>query len=107
MASTTCKLIWLKALLENMGFDQDTPIEMKYDNQAAIHVSLNPVLHERTKHIEVDCHFVQEKMQAKVISTPYVSTEDQLVGIFTKVVGNDRLKSSLIKLGVISINALP
>nr|CAD1821571.1 unnamed protein product [Ananas comosus var. bracteatus] len=76
MASTACELVWLKALLKDMGFNHDGPIQMKCDNQAAIHISTNPVFHERTKHIEVDCHFVCEKVQAKVISTPYVASED-------------------------------
>nr|CAD1826176.1 unnamed protein product [Ananas comosus var. bracteatus] len=62
MASTACELVWLKALLKDMGFNHDGPIQMKCDNQAAIHISTNPVFHERTKHIEVDCHFVREKV---------------------------------------------
>ena len=105
MVSTTCKLISLKALLKDMRFDQNTPIEIKCDNRAAIYISSKPIFHEKMKHIEVDCHFVREKVQVKIIFTPHISTEDQLTDIFTKAIENDRLKSSLIKLSIISINA--
>jgi hypothetical protein len=65
MASTTSELIWIKQLLVELGINTREPMKMYCDNQAACHIASNPVFHERTKHIEVDCHFICEKIQGK------------------------------------------
>jgi hypothetical protein len=65
MASTASELTWIKQLLTDLHIDNKKPMQMFCDNQAARHIAANPVFHERTKHIEVDCHFIREKIQAK------------------------------------------
>ena len=62
MALATCKLIWLKRLLQELRFGNDEQMKLICDNQATLHISSNPVFHERTKHIKVDCHFIKEKI---------------------------------------------
>ena len=56
MAHTLCELMWIKHLLEELRFVVKLPMTMHCDNQATIYIASNPVFHERTKHIEVDCH---------------------------------------------------
>uniref|UniRef100_A0A2N9FCY0 Uncharacterized protein n=1 Tax=Fagus sylvatica TaxID=28930 RepID=A0A2N9FCY0_FAGSY len=68
MAHTTCELTWLRTVLQEFGLLTQGPTPLYCDNQAAIHIASNPVFHERTKHIEVDCHFVRSKVESKDIS---------------------------------------
>ena len=62
MATVTSELIWIKSLLASLGMFIKAPIPLHCDNQAAIHIARNPVFHERTKYIEIDCHFIRERI---------------------------------------------
>ena len=66
MTLATCKLIWLKHLLHELRFGNDEQMKLVCDNQAALHIASNLVFHEITKHIEVDCHFIIEKIASKI-----------------------------------------
>jgi hypothetical protein len=85
MSAATSEIIWLRLLLKELGHDFECkPTTLFCDNQAAIHIATNPVFHERTKHIEVDCHFVREKIVNKVIETTYIQSANQIADILTK-----------------------
>jgi len=66
MTHTTCEMVWLKNLLMELDFRQPGPMPICCDNQSAIYIAQNPVFHERTKHIEIDCHFVRDAWTKKV-----------------------------------------
>ena len=68
-------------------------------------LSSDSVLHERTEHIEVDIHFIREKVQSGVISPSFVSSREQASDMFTKSVGPGLLQSSLHKLGLVDVFA--
>lgn len=84
MASTTAKITWITYILRDVGFPLDKPPVLFCDNLSALHMTVNPVFHERTKHIEVDYHFVREKVALGVLITKFVFSSDQDVDIFTK-----------------------
>lgn len=91
MATATCDLKWLKGLLSSLGIAHSCSIHLYCDSQSALHIANNLVFHERTKHIEVDCHFVRDEISKGNGQPMYVHTSAQLVDIFTKAWGNDSL----------------
>ncbi|PNX67762.1 hypothetical protein L195_g055800, partial [Trifolium pratense] len=89
--STACsEIIWLRGLLAEIGFPQHTATPLFADNTSAIQIATNPVFHERTKHIEVDCHSIREALDNHVISLPHVTSQLQLADILTKAVTRPR-----------------
>ena len=69
MAETAQEMVWLRSFLEDLGISSPFPMPMHCDNQAAIFIAGNSTFHERTKHIEIDCHYIRDKVMSGVISS--------------------------------------
>ncbi len=82
----------------------DVPVVIYCDNISSILLANNLVYHAKTKHIEVHYHFIREKVLTKEIDLIHVSTEDQIVDIFTKALGTDKLKKFRQMLGVLEVD---
>ena len=100
MRRLVAELSWLSRLLHELTITSITPIPVKCDNRAAIYIAKNPVFHERTKHIELDCHFVRHKLMEGLIRLSHVPIKHQLADIMTKSLPGVHHHSILSKLGV-------
>nr|KYP73997.1 Copia protein [Cajanus cajan] len=99
MAQGICELLWLKIILEDLRIKSDEPMRLYCDNKSAISIAHNPMQHDRTKHIEVNRHFIKEKLNSGLICTPYVSSQD-LADILTKGLNNNIFEKIVSKLGM-------
>uniref|UniRef100_A0A2N9GRJ3 Integrase catalytic domain-containing protein n=1 Tax=Fagus sylvatica TaxID=28930 RepID=A0A2N9GRJ3_FAGSY len=102
LADATSELLWLRWLLADMGAPQTTSTPIHCDNRSAIHIAHNDVFHERTKHIEIDCHFIRHHLQQSALHLLSVSSEDQLADVFTKSHPPGRLRDLVSKLKMAS-----
>lgn len=100
MALTTCEVTWLSSLLKDLGFKSLPPTaQLKCDNKAALAIAANPVQHERTKHVEIDCHYVRDQIQAGLLNTSHVTSSEQVADLLTKVILVQQHQFLLAKLG--------
>ena len=105
MAHGVCELLWIKQVLQDLGIECETSMGLHCDNKSAIEIAHNPVQHDRTKHVEVDRHFIKENLDRKIIQFPFVRSEDQLADILTKAVSGKTFHGAINKLGLINIYA--
>ncbi|KAA0057298.1 putative mitochondrial protein [Cucumis melo var. makuwa] len=96
------ELLWLRWFLTDMGAPQTSPTILHCDNRSAIQIAHNDVFHERTKHIENDCHFVRHHLQSNTLHLKSISTTDQPADIFTKALHSPRFTQLIHKLKVVS-----
>uniref|UniRef100_A0A2N9HHW9 Integrase catalytic domain-containing protein n=1 Tax=Fagus sylvatica TaxID=28930 RepID=A0A2N9HHW9_FAGSY len=90
LASASAEVCWLRTLLKDLGIFLSQPPILWCDNVSALAIASNPVFHARTKHIEVDFHFIRERVLRKDLVVKFVSTTDQLADIFTKSLPTQR-----------------
>ena len=107
MTTTCCEHTWLLTLLRDLNVKPLLPVHLFCDNQAALLIVRNPVFHERTKHIEVDCHYVRDKFKLGQIHPCYETSKNQLDDLFTKVVSASQYSYLLGKLGVVASSQPP
>jgi hypothetical protein len=91
LANATAEVIWVQSLLKELGVPQSRVVCLWCDNIGATYLSANPVFHARTKHIEVDYHFVRERVAKKLLDIRFIPSGDQVADGFTKSLSTTQL----------------
>ena len=105
LASATCELQRLTYLLEELKIKFQNPIVLYCDNKFALHIVVNHVFHERTKHIEIDYHIAREKVLNGLVKLLPISSANQLADIYTKALMPDAFQFLYSKLGMSNIHS--
>jgi hypothetical protein len=84
MANATAEIIWVQTILRELGVSGPKEARLWCDNLGATYLSANLVFHARTKHIEIDYHFIRERVAARLLSIRFISSDDQVADGFTK-----------------------
>jgi histone deacetylase 1/2 len=87
LANAAAEVVWMEALLNELGIRLRYPPRLWCDNIGATYLSANPVFHARAKHIEIDFHFVRERVIKKQLEVRFISTKDQIADGFTEALG--------------------
>lgn len=96
----TAELMWIESLLKELQVLVCTPPVLWCDNLGATYLTINPIFHGRTKHIEIDYHFICERVQRGQLIVRFVCSKDQIADVFTKRLSRDRFSSMRSKLTV-------
>jgi len=103
MAATTalCEAIWLRKLLVNLFRRNMEATRIMCDNQSRIKLSMNPVFHDKSKHIDIWFHFVRDCFQRGAVQLSYTPTREQVADILTKALGRTRFDYFKEKMGMV------
>ena len=103
LAATTFEFFWLRWLLQDLSVNCSTATKLHCDNRISIQIAHNNVFHERTKHIEIDCHFIRHHLIQGTLTLQSVSSQDQLADIFTKPLPLGTFRALASKLIMVSL----
>jgi hypothetical protein len=87
LAQCSCKAVWIRRLLEELKILDNKPTHLYCDNQGSIKLSYNPMFHEKSKHFEIDFHFIRQKVEDNIIKVEFIPSQEQPADILTKSLG--------------------
>ena len=105
IAHGICEVLWIKRVLKELKITIHSLAMMYWNNKAAISISHNPIHHDQTKHVEVDRHFIKEKIEQGEICMTSVSSKSQIADVLTKGIPREDIENYVDKLGMIDIYA--
>jgi len=107
MSATTSELEWISYILHDLQVPVSLPFTLYCDNKVALHIAENPVFHETTKHLRIDCHYTRDKLLEGFLKTAHVSSQDQLADIMTKPLSESQHNFIGSKLGLMGTPPTP
>ena len=93
IAHGICEVMWVKRILDKLKVSSPSPIKAYCDNKIEISIAYNPILHDRTKHVEVDKHFIKEKVENEQICIAYIPIDEQIADVLTKGLSKKQLRN--------------
>lgn len=84
MATTVAEMVWLQRMFKELGIEIRMSVKLFYDSKATIQIADHPIFRERTKHFDMACHFVREKILMGLIQTQHIRTKYQEANLLTK-----------------------
>jgi hypothetical protein len=90
MDDVTAEVMWVQVVLKELCVSCPPKARLWCDNMGAKYLTSNPIFHERMKHVEIDYHFVHDRVVKKLLDVRFISTGDQLADGFTKVLPYER-----------------
>ena len=106
MATAACQVVWLRRLLGELTGVEAHPPALMVDNQPAIALAKNPVLHDRSKHIDVKFHFLRDCVNGGQIIIEFIETGQQLADVLTKPLGRLRFTELKKMIGMVEVLGL-
>lgn len=106
LANGAAEAMWVSSLLTELGASQQQTPVLWCDNLGATYLTANPVFHARTKHIEIDFHFVREQVADGALEVRFISSSDQLADVFTKPATRQMLDRFRTNLNLLSNSGL-
>ena len=103
MSLGICEEIWLQKVLSNLHQEYETPLKLFCDNKATMSIVNNLVQHDRTKHVEIDQHFIKERLDGGSICISYIPSSRRVANVFTKGLLRPNFDFCVSKLGLIDI----
>src|SRR3954469_19330768 len=103
LALGVCEALWIRQLLSELHLLPNSPVMLYCDNNATIDIANNPVQHDRTMHVEIDRHFIREKIDHGIICLSFVKSSYQLADVLTKGLSPNIFFGIMFKMGIRNI----
>lgn len=100
-----CEVQWLHYLFKDLHITFPKPTSLYRDNQSAAYLAYNPTFHERSKHIEIYCHLIHEKLGSGIIKLFPIPSTAQIADVLIKPLANPSFYTFLLKLGLLTLHS--